>query len=139
MKVVVLRVSQGRVVDRKVEDGDIYDRVKHYAAELIKSWDPKVEDFIVVRDYVSVYFPVPITRELLDKIRNFQPRRVEDRVEVTIPVYQIVYRSEWVGDNLSIGESVVLYPSISEDKDREIEEMVLRDVVGPGEEVVEEG
>lgn len=130
---VVLRVSQGRVVDRRVEDGDIYDRVKHYVTELVKSWDPRAEDFIVVRDYISVNFPAPITRDLLERIRSFQPRRVENRIEVTIPVYQIVYKSEWVGDNLSIGESVVLYPSISDDKDREIEEMVLRDVIGSAE------
>ena len=125
-------MSQGRVVDRRVEDGDIFDKVKQYATELIKAWDPRTEDFIIVRDFVSVSFPAPITRELLEKIRNFQPRRVENRVEVTLPIYQIVYRSEWVGDNLNIGESVVIYPSTTEEKDREIEETVIKEVSGEG-------
>jgi len=88
---VVAKVSKSSVVKREVVNKDVMEAVKDVAVELIKSWDPSSSDFIILRDYYSVSYPAPLTRELLEKIRRYSPKRVENRVEVALPIFEIVH------------------------------------------------
>jgi len=97
-------------------------------------WNPALSDFIILRDFVTLSYPAPVTKELLEKIREFSPKRVGDRVEVTVPVFEVVYNSTWAGDDMKIDDAVVVAPHIDDASDEQIINSILQEFAAPGEE-----
>mgnify|MGYP001770631117 FL=1 len=122
---LVVRVSNGKVVERKVVEEKVADAVKKEGAQWLNRWNPALSDFIILRDFVTLSFQAPITRELLDKIREFSPKRVGDKIEVTVPVFEVVYNSTWTGDNMKIDDAVIIAPHIDDSSDEQIINSVL--------------
>jgi len=87
---VVASVSKNSVVKKEVMNKDVMEAVKEVAIDLLKSWDPASSDFIILRDFYSVSYPAPLSRELLEKIKKYSPKRVENRIEVTLPVFPYI-------------------------------------------------
>jgi Uncharacterized protein conserved in archaea, COG5399 len=56
-----------------------------------------------------VSYPAPLTRELLEKIRKYSPKRVENRVEVALPIFEIVHGAQWAGESLQVGDATVVF------------------------------
>lgn len=96
------------------------EAVKEVATELLKQWDPETSDFIMLRDFYSVSYPVPLSKELVEKIRKYSPKRVENRVEVGLPIYEILHGAQWSGENLQVGEATVVFLYIDEETTEEI-------------------
>jgi hypothetical protein len=122
---VVASVSKNSVVKKEVMNKDVMETVKEVAIDLLKSWDPASSDFIILRDFYSVSYPAPLSRELLEKIKKFSPKRVENRIEVTLPVFEIVYGAQWTGESLQVGDATVVFPYI----DDATTEEVLRGII----------
>jgi hypothetical protein len=122
---VVASVSKNSVVKKEVTNKDVMEAVKEVAIDLLKSWDPASSDFIILRDFYSVSYPAPLTRELLEKIKKYSPKRVENRIEVTLPVFEIVYGAQWTGESLQVGDATVVFPYI----DDATTEEVLRGII----------
>jgi len=122
---VVATISKSTVVKREVVEGDVYEVVKSVAFELLKKWEPSASDFIILRDFYTVLYPIPVSKELIEKIRRFSPKRVENGVQVALPVFEIVYGAQWSEDNIQVEDATVVFPYI----DEETTERVLRGVV----------
>jgi hypothetical protein len=122
---VVASVSKNSVVKKEVMNKDVMETVKEVAIDLLKSWDPASSDFIILRDFYSVSYPAPLTRELLEKIKKYSPKRVENRIEVTLPVFEIVYGAQWTGESLQVDDATVVFPYI----DDATTEEVLRGII----------
>jgi hypothetical protein len=122
---VVASVSKNSVVKKEVTNKDVMEAVKEVAIDLLKSWDPASSDFIILRDFYSVSYPAPLSRELLEKIKKYSPKRVENRIEVTLPVFEIVYGARWTGESLQVGDATVVFPYI----DDATTEEVLRGII----------
>jgi hypothetical protein len=135
---VVAKVSKSSVVKREVVNKDVMEAVKDVAVELIKSWDPSSSDFIILRDYYSVSYPAPLTRELLEKIRKYSPKRVENRVEVALPIFEIVHGAQWAGESLQVGDATVVFPYIDDATTEEILRGVVQSLSAPEEEEASE-
>ena len=122
---VIASVSKNSVVKKEVMNKDVMEAVKEVAIDLLKSWDPASSDFIILRDFYSVSYPAPLSRELLEKIKKYSPKRVENRIEVTLPVFEIVYGAQWTGESLQVGDAAVVFPYI----DDATTEEVLRGII----------
>jgi hypothetical protein len=122
---VVASVSKNSVVKKEVMNKDVMEAVKEVAIDLLKSWDPASSDFIILRDFYSVSYPAPLSRELLEKIKKYSPKRVENRIEATLPVFEIVYGAQWTGESLQVGDATVVFPYI----DDATTEEVLRGII----------
>lgn len=117
---VIAVISKNEVIKKEVAEKEVVDVVKEIAIELIKSWNPLASDFIVLRDFYSISYPAPLSRELLEKIKKFSPKRVENKIEVSLPIYEIVYDAQWAGGGLQIGDATVIFPYIDEKTTEEI-------------------
>lgn len=122
---VVASVSKSSVVKKEVTNKDVMEAVKEVAIDLLKSWDPASSDFIILRDFYSVSYPAPLTKELLEKLKKYSPKRVENRIEVTLPIFEIVYGAQWTGGSLQVGDATVVFPYI----DDATTEEVLRGII----------
>ncbi len=131
---LVARISNGKVVERRVVGEKVAEAVKKEGAQLLNKWNPALSDFIILRDFVTLTFQAPITKELLDKIREFSPKRVGDKIEVTVPVFEIVYNSTWTSDNMRIDDAVIIAPHIDESSDEQIMNSILQELAEPAEE-----
>lgn len=134
---VVATISKNAVVKKEIVDKDVYQVVKEVALSLLKDWDPTSSDFIVLRDFYSVSYPAPLTKELLEKVRKYSPKRVENRVDVTLPLFQIVYGAQWSGESLQVGDAVVIFPYIDEKTTEEVLNGVFQSLSTAEEEVLE--
>lgn len=50
---------------------------------------------------------------------------MENRIEVTLPVFEIVYGAQWTGESLQVGDATVVFPYI----DDATTEEVLRGII----------
>jgi hypothetical protein len=131
---LVARISNGKVVEKRVVEEKVMEAVKKEGAQWLSRWNPALSDFIILRDFVTLSYQAPITRELLEKIREFSPKRVGDKIEVTVPVFEVVYNSTWAGDNMRIDDAVVVAPHIDDASDEQIISSVLQEFAAPEEE-----
>ncbi|MGC8582571.1 MAG: DUF2286 domain-containing protein [Thermoproteus sp.] len=131
---LVARISNGKVVEKRVVEEKVMEAVKKEGARWLDRWNPALSDFIILRDFVTLSYQAPITRELLEKIREFSPKRVGDKIEVTVPVFEVVYNSTWAGDNMRIDDAVVVAPHIDDASDEQIISSVLQEFAAPEEE-----
>ncbi|MCI4464493.1 MAG: DUF2286 domain-containing protein [Thermoproteus sp.] len=130
---LVARISNGKVVERRVVAEKVAEAVKKEGAQWLGRWNPALSDFIILRDFVTLSYPAPVTKELLEKIREFSPKRVGDRVEVTVPVFEVVYNSTWAGDDMKIDDAVVVAPHIDDASDEQIINSILQEFAAPEE------
>ncbi|MFP3349719.1 MAG: DUF2286 domain-containing protein, partial [Thermoproteus sp.] len=128
---LVARISNGKVVERRVVAEKVAEAVKKEGAQWLGRWNPALSDFIILRDFVTLSYPAPVTKELLEKIREFSPKRVGDRVEVTVPVFEVVYNSTWAGDDMKIDDAVVVAPHIDDASDEQIINSILQEFAAP--------
>lgn len=135
---LVARISNGKIVEKSVAEGKVFEVVKKRGAELLGKWNPALSDFIILRDFVTLTFPAPITKELLEKIREFSPKRIGDKIEVTVPVFEVVYNSTWAGDNMKIDDAVVVAPHIDDESDGQILDQVVGEFAESGAEEEED-
>ncbi len=126
---VIASLSKNSVVKKEITDKDVMETVKEVAMDLLKSWDPASSDFIILRDYYSVSYPAPLTKELLEKLKKYSPKRVEDRVEVTLPVFEIVYGAQWTGESLQVGDATVVFPYIDDATTEEVLRGIIRSLM----------
>ncbi|AAL64005.1 DUF2286 domain-containing protein [Pyrobaculum aerophilum] len=131
---VVAHISKNTITKKEVINKDVVEAVKEVAIELLKAWDPTASDFIVLRDFYSISYPAPLSRELLEKVRKYSPKRVENRVEIALPVYEIVHSAQWSVEGIDVGDAVVIFPYIDEATTEEILRGVIQSFTSPKEE-----
>ncbi|RFA94216.1 DUF2286 domain-containing protein [Pyrobaculum aerophilum] len=134
---VVAHISKNTITKKEVVNKDVVEAVKEVAIELLKAWDPTASDFIVLRDFYSISYPAPLSRELLEKVRKYSPKRVENRVEIALPVYEIVHSAQWSGNSLNIGDAVVVFPYVDEATTEEVLRGIMEGFAAQEEEELE--
>ncbi|MEM1518997.1 MAG: DUF2286 domain-containing protein [Pyrobaculum sp.] len=132
---VVAKISKNTIVKKEVVSRDVVEVVKDVAIELLKSWDPTSSDFIILRDFYSVSYPAPLSKDLYEKLKKYSPKRIEDRVEVTLPVFEIVHGAEWAGESLQVGDATVVFPYINDITTEEVLKGVAQSLAASEEEL----
>ncbi|MEM4603964.1 MAG: DUF2286 domain-containing protein [Pyrobaculum sp.] len=132
---VVAKISKNTIVKKEVVSRDVVEVVKDVAIELLKSWDPTSSDFIILRDFYSVSYPAPLSKDLYEKLKKYSPKRIEDRVEVTLPVFEIVHGAEWTGESLQVGDATVVFPYINDITTEEVLKGVAQSLAASEEEL----
>ncbi len=100
-KILVIRAEMGRVVESKVVEGDLYEVVKRYVSLASLEWDPKVSDFVVIREDLTVDVETGIDQDTLESLVAYGfLKSSESGREVRVPVYTISF------DNRSLDEDV---------------------------------
>lgn len=132
---VVAKISKNTIVKKEVVGRDVVEVVKDVAIELLKSWDPTSSDFIILRDFYSVSYPAPLSKDLYEKLKKYSPKRIEDRVEVTLPVFEIVHGAEWAGESLQVGDATVVFPYINDTTTEEVLKGVAQSLAASEEEL----
>jgi len=123
---VVVYIDNNKVVKKERVQGDIVTVVKNYAKKLIDEWNAESSDFIVLRDNYTVTLKKPIRPEIVDTIRKFGVRHMGDKVEVTIPVYELLYSNRWVEESFQADSLILILPYLGDDVTDQITETVLR-------------
>lgn len=123
---VVARVRNYSVVSSEVVDGKVTEVIKRVAVELIKEWNPEGSDFMILRDnrVIQIKLPLP-SPELYDRLRNYNIRRVGDLAEATIPVYEVIYSSDWGDEGFRVSEVILVFPFIS----NELNSQIINDII----------
>ncbi len=144
-KVLVIRAEEGRVVEKKIVEGDILDVVKQVARQALEEWDPASSDFIVLRDQREVEMPAEkVTADLFDVLRNYGLRKEKTeegyQAVITVPVYTISFDNVTIGDETFIEKKVyIVVPQITDEIDVLFEQLAA-DITSPqkGPEGIEE-
>ena len=122
---VVVYIENNKVVNKEVVNGDVKDVAKMYAKKLIDVWDPETSDFIVLRDQYTLTLKLPLSKELVEKLRRYSIRRVGDKAEATIPIYEIAYSSRWSEDSFEPDKFVIILPEINENVTNEVTDAII--------------
>ena len=123
---VVAKIRDYAVASNEVVNGRVFDVVKKIAVNLLNEWNPERGDFMILKDdrVIQLKLPLP-SPELYDRLKNYNIRRSGDSAEATIPVYEIIYSSDWVGEGFKAEEAVLVFPFISD----EINAQIINDVI----------
>ena len=99
MKVLVVRAEEGRVTESEVVEGELEEVVRRVAAKALEEWDPRVSDFIVIREVREVTLNLPIPGHLVDKLRPFGLRRKgSNEAAFDLVVYTISFDNRLVSE-----------------------------------------
>ncbi len=131
---VIVYIDNNKVVKKEKVQGDIITVVKNYAKKLIDEWNAETSDFIVLRDNYTLTLKKPIKPEIVDTIRKFGVRHMGDKVEVTIPVYELLYSNRWVEESFQADSLILILPYLGDDVTDQITETVLKTLTARQEE-----
>ncbi len=131
---VVVYIDNNKVVKKEKVQGDIITVVKNYAKKLIDEWNAETSDFIVLRDNYTLTLKKPIKPEIVDTIRKFGVRHMGDKVEVTIPVYELLYSNRWVEESFQADSLILILPYLGDEVTDQITETVLKTLTARQEE-----
>lgn len=116
MKVLVVRAERGKVVESTVVEGSLEDVAKDVAKEALVEWDPRVSEFVVLRDVEEVTIKLPIPGELVDELRKYGLRKKgESEAAIDLPYYTISFDNRRVGDDYIEYKVYVIAPYINDD------------------------
>lgn len=122
-EILIVKAEDGRVVGSKIVRGELLSTVKEIANNVLREWDPKSSDYVIVRDKYEVSLKLPLSKEQFKKFSKFDLRRTPDGYAVfEIPVYFISYENEWRGDDYLDKKVYVVSLFIDEKVKGEIEE-----------------
>jgi glucose/mannose-6-phosphate isomerase len=71
VKVLVVRAEKGKVIMSEVIEGELYDVIKKYVSIASSEWDPRVSDFVVVREDLNVDVEGSLEEEILEYLRSY--------------------------------------------------------------------
>lgn len=135
---VIVYVENNSVVNREVVKSKLTDLVKDYARRLLDQWDPAESDFIVLNVPQTVNLNLPLSKELYKKVEKYGVKRVGDKAEVEIPTYEIIYNSQWMGEDMQMKKFVVIMPYVNDDVVNQVVNNILSSTEEPSEEEVED-
>lgn len=99
MKVLVVRAEEGRVAESEVVEGELEDVVKKVASKALEEWDPRVSDFIVIKEVREVTLSLPVPGHLVDMLKPFGLRRKgSDEAAFDLVVYTISFDNRLVSE-----------------------------------------
>lgn len=124
-KIVVLKSVQGKVEEKKIIDGDVYEVVRETAKKALEEWEPAFNDFIIVRDKYEVTLKLPLKPEEFEKYSRFGLRKAgSDQAVFSVPVFLISYENEWREDNYVDKKVYLVSIYVNDDILGEMEEWV---------------
>ncbi len=134
--VLVIRAEEGRIVEKRIVEGDLVEVVKNVAREAFEEWDPADSDFLVIRDFKEVDLPFEsITPELFDLLRDYGLTKKEVdgelRAAFTLPVYTISFDNEMIGDEMSLERKIYMIVPHTIDEVDAIFEKLAADITSP--------
>jgi hypothetical protein len=100
-RILVIRAEMGKVVESKVVEGELYEVVRGYVSSASLEWDPRVSDFVVIKEDLETDVGDLPDRDTLESLTKYGSiEKVETGYRVRIPVYTISF------DNRSLKEDV---------------------------------
>ncbi len=92
MKLVVISYDPEKGSDVAVLDNELNKVVKLKALSVLENeWDPELGEFNVLRDELELEYPLPLSKEQYEILKNFKMRKEGKVVKVKLPYYVIVY------------------------------------------------
>jgi len=99
LKVLVIRAEEGKVTESSVVEGELEAVVKEVARKALEEWDPRVSDFIVIKEVREVTLGLPIPGKLVDILRPFGLRRKGSKeAAFDLVVYTISFDNRLVSE-----------------------------------------
>ncbi|WP_069808260.1 DUF2286 domain-containing protein [Vulcanisaeta thermophila] len=138
---VVVFVENNAIVNKEIVRSKLTDLVKEYVRKLLDQWNPEESDFIVLNVLQTVNLKLPLTKELYKRVEKYGVKRVGDKAEVEIPTYEIIYNSQWMGEDMQMKKFVVIMPYVNDDVINQVINNILsptEEAGGEGEELLEE-
>jgi len=124
-KVLILFASEGRVLSRRIVEGELVRIVKEIALEALEKWDPLNSNFDIIRYDYRIEKKLPLKPEELDMILKFNPVRLKGSVLFTLPIYIISYKN-YPTDQGTVDEEVyVVAPYLGDDYTSYVEEVAI--------------
>ena len=123
---IIVHIEKNKVSKKEIVKGDLISVVKEYAKKLIDEWDPETSDFIILRDNYTITYKVPLKKEIADKVRKYGARRIGDRVEVSLPVFEITNSNRWVEGTFQADMFVVIMPYIDDEATSQVIDSIMR-------------
>ncbi len=134
---IIVHIEGNKILKKEIVRGDLISIVKEYAKKLIDEWDPETSDFIILRDNYTVTYKVPLRREIADKVLRYGSRRVGDKVEVAIPVFEITSSNKWVEGSFQPDNFVIIMPYIDDEATQQVIDSIMRSLTSEEMEGVE--
>jgi hypothetical protein len=122
---VIIYVENNNIAKKEVLKGDVSTVVKDLAKKLIEEWDPNASDFIILKDQYPVKLPLPLSKELMDKLSSFDIKRVGNEAEASLPVYEITYSNKWEEETFKAERLIVISPLINDEITTQITDAVI--------------
>lgn len=122
---VIIYVENNNIAKKEVLKGDVSTVVKDLAKKLIEEWDPNASDFIILKDQYPVKLPLPLSKELMDKLSSFDIKRVGNEAETSLPVYEITYSNKWEEETFKAERLIVISPLINDEITTQITDAVI--------------
>ncbi len=123
---IIVHIEKNKVSKKEIVKGNLISVVKEYAKKLIDEWDPETSDFIILRDNYTVTYKVPLKRDIADKVRRYGARRVGDKVEVLVPVFEITSSNRWVEGTFQADNFIVIMPYIDDEATNQVIDSIIR-------------
>ncbi|WP_188596757.1 DUF2286 domain-containing protein [Thermocladium modestius] len=136
---IIIYVENNNVSKKETAKGDTASVVKDLAKKLIEEWDPNASDFIVLKDQYPIKLPLPLSKELMDKLSRFDIKRVGNEAEASLPVYEITYSNKWEEETFKAERLIVISPFINDEVTTQITDAVINALNEEGEGEEQEG
>ncbi len=104
MKVIVLDVRKGIKVSEEVYEGTVDEVVKEVVLKILPLWHPENSDLIITKHHIT---------ELVSDVKE------------SFYIYIISFSGVWVGDKLIKEEVIAVFPQVSEELQKRVEQALL--------------
>jgi hypothetical protein len=116
LKVVYIRAENGRVVETNVVEDEIENVVKGAAKEALEEWDPKVSEFVVLKDEEEVTIKLPIPEDLANELKRFGfKKKNKEEAIIRYPYYTISFDNRKVNEDYVEYKIILIAPYINDD------------------------
>ncbi|MEM3670460.1 MAG: DUF2286 domain-containing protein [Thermoprotei archaeon] len=122
---IVIQCDDGSVGLNTIVEGELNEVVKKQVTRAITLWNPSDSDFMVFSTQNESQLKAPLTREMLEKVKQYSPQRLGDSVVFNLPVFVVSYKIQQEGNGKYRDRSViVISPFISESIKEQLENWV---------------
>ncbi len=116
MKVVYIRAEKGKVVETNIIDDEIENVIKDVAREALEEWDPKLSEFVVLRDEEEITIKLPLPDNILNILKNFKfKKKSEKEATIIYPYYTISFDNRKVNNDYIEYKVIIVAPYINDD------------------------
>jgi len=130
-KILIIRAEEGKIVESRVEEGELYSIVKTILSSAGGEWNPVESDFIALREVrvVEVNSVDPDTIEAIKKYSLVEENR--GKFKITIPVYTISFDNRMISEDSYIENKIYIVTLYVNDELKDLFEAEAVEITAP--------